>query len=267
MSVSSSDFEHPPVSVTAAVPEASTANAAPLLTARGLERRYGGRLVLGGVDVEIVSGEVLAVIGPSGTGKSTLLHLLAGLDRADAGSIVYRVGASTVDFGALSERERTLFRRFHLGFVFQFFNLVPTLDVASNVLLPRRLAGALDDDGPALDRLRQLGIVGRERAYPHQLSGGEQQRVAIARALAHEPALVFADEPTGNLDVRAADEVLDLLMARTHAVGAALVIATHSERLARRAGRVLDLTSVGVSAGGSSTRDGDSQTVATVDHS
>ena len=215
-----------------------------VLDARGIVRRYGTRAVLNGVDVDIAPGETLAVIGPSGTGKSTLLQVLAGMDRLDAGTIHYRSATSTTDFAALSERGRTLFRRQHLGFVFQFFNLVPTLNVVGNVLLPRRLAGIVGDDGPALDRLRALGIVGRDGAYPHELSGGEQQRVAIARALAHEPMLVFADEPTGNLDVRAADEVLDLLLARTAQSGAALIMATHSERLARRAGRVLDLSTL-----------------------
>lgn len=215
-----------------------------LLDARGIVRRYGSRLVLDAVSVEVAAGEALAIVGPSGTGKSTLLHILAGLDRADGGSIHYQRGATRTDFGAMSERERTLFRRHNLGFVFQFFNLVPTLTVSANVLLPRRLAGIVGDDGPALDRLRQLGVVGRDASYPHELSGGEQQRVAIARALAHEPALLFADEPTGNLDVHAADEVLELLLERTRVAGAAVIIATHSERLARRAGRVLDLAAL-----------------------
>ena len=216
----------------------------PLLDAKGIVRSYGARVVLPGVDVCVAPGEALAIVGPSGAGKSTLLQILAGLDYLDAGTIRYGLTEPAIEFTALSERAQTLFRRQHFGFVFQFFNLVPTLTVAGNVLLPRRLAGKVGDDAPALHRLHELGIVGRDAAYPHELSGGEQQRVAIARALAHEPRLVFADEPTGNLDVRAADDVFDLLLEHTHGAGAALIIATHSERLAQRAMRVLDLAAI-----------------------
>ena len=231
-----------------------------LLQAQGLRKCHGERVVFDALALQARAGEAVALVGPSGCGKTTLLHLLAGLDDADGGSIRYRfssdlggsgTGAAsvagavgeTVEFSALDERGRTRIRRRYMGFVFQFYNLVPTLTVADNITLPRRLNGLPPDgDAEALARLARLGLVGRDAAWPSQLSGGEQQRVAIARALAHGPRVLFADEPTGNLDVRQADEVLDLLLAHARAQGAAVIYATHSERLAARADRVLDMS-------------------------
>ena len=153
-----------------------------------------------------------------------------------------RPDLEVIDFGALDERGRTRVRRRWMGFVFQFYNLVPTLTVADNITLPRRLNRLpVSGDAQALGRLARLGLTGRDDAWPAELSGGEQQRVAIARALAHGPRVLFADEPTGNLDVRQADEVLDLLLAHARESGAAVIYATHSERLAARADRVLDM--------------------------
>ena len=225
-----------------------------LLQAEGLRKCHGARVVFDGVGLQAMAGEAVALVGPSGCGKTTLLHLLAGLDDPDGGSIRYRLAttaqagagsdaaAAVIDFGALDERGRTRVRRRWMGFVFQFYNLVPTLTVADNITLPRRLNRLpVSGDAEALGRLARLGLTGRDDAWPAELSGGEQQRVAIARALAHGPRVLFADEPTGNLDVRQADEVLDLLLAHARESGAAVIYATHSERLAARADRVLDM--------------------------
>ena len=242
-----------------------------LLQAEGLRKCHGARVVFDGVGLQAMAGEAVALVGPSGCGKTTLLHLLAGLDDADGGHIRYRLGHyrdrhdragrdgdgggdtgdvarsvrmddEVIDFGALDERGRTRVRRRWMGFVFQFYNLVPTLTVADNITLPRRLNRLpVSGDEQALGRLARLGLTGRDDAWPAELSGGEQQRVAIARALAHGPRVLFADEPTGNLDVRQADEVLDLLLAHARESGAAVIYATHSERLAARADRVLDM--------------------------
>jgi putative ABC transport system ATP-binding protein len=214
-----------------------------VLDIRQLSRsfREGGRVhrVLDGLDAHIDSGERLAIMGRSGSGKSTLLNLISGIDRADGGTV--HIDGHEVT--ALGEPERTLFRRAHIGFVYQFFNLIPTLDVAENVRLVLELNGV--HGAPARSRsLAALAGVGlRERAHSavDELSGGEQQRVAIARALVHEPPLLLADEPTGNLDEQTAQEVLPVLLSLTRARGATLVIVTHDEALAGTADRVLEL--------------------------
>ena len=222
-----------------------TADAELLLQATSVCKQHGTRRVLDAVSLQAAPGDSIALMGPSGCGKTTLLHLLAGLDSADGGHIAYQLGGVHFDMTALDEAARTRIRRRWFGFVFQFYNLVPTLNVADNILLPRRLNGLpASEDELALARLERLGLHGRNSAWPAELSGGEQQRVAIARALAHSPQLVFADEPTGNLNVAQADEVLDLLLQHSRAAGAALIFATHSERLAARASRVLDLAAV-----------------------
>jgi len=198
---------------------------------------YGGRPVLDRASADIKPGEFVAVIGRSGSGKSTLLKLIGGLSQADSGTI--RHGRHQLS--TMSEKELTLFRRRQLGFVFQFFNLVPTLSVSENIALPLALnqvpRSAAAKRIQAL--LAQLGLEDCADRLPDQLSGGEQQRVAIGRALAHEPGLVITDEPTGNLDLDTADEVLDLLVnsCKTHA--ATLIMATHSRAAASRADRIL----------------------------
>jgi len=193
-------------------------------------------IVLDGASVDVRSGQFVVLRGPSGSGKSTLLNLVGGIDLPDAGDVIVG-GASLV---TMSERGRTLFRRRRLGFVFQFFNLLPTLTVEENLQLPLELNGRAVD-GAALAMLERVGLAARAGAFPDRLSGGEQQRVAIARALIHEPILVLADEPTGNLDDDNAESVLDVLESVTRAAGRTLVVATHSDRVVRRADRVLEL--------------------------
>ena len=184
-------------------------------------------------------GEATVIIGRSGTGKSTLLNLLSGIDLPDAGRVLVD-GTDTVE---LSDRQRTLFRRHSVGFVFQFFNLIPTLTVEENLLLPLELlawdrARSLETVAGLLDR---VGLGGRQNSFPDRLSGGEQQRVAIARALVHEPSLVLADEPTGNLDADTGVEVLELLGEMTRLSGRTLIVVSHSDEVIAVADRVLRL--------------------------
>jgi len=189
---------------------------------------------LRGLNLEICAGEVVTLLGRSGSGKTTLLNLLAGLDRPTRG----RVELEGADLESLGERGRTLLRRRRIGFVFQFFNLLPTLTALENVALALELAG-LPDGGRSHEALRAVGLEGKERRRPDELSGGEQQRVAVARALVKGPAVILADEPTGNLDTATGDRVLDLLSSRCRQAGAALLMATHAPRAAQRADRVL----------------------------
>jgi putative ABC transport system ATP-binding protein len=197
----------------------------------------GEVVALDGVDLEIRSGEFLAVVGPSGGGKSTLLHLLGGIDRPSSGEI--RVEGR--DIGRLPEAERTLYRRREAGLVFQFFNLLPHLDVAENVALPRLLDGHADAAQRAHELLARVGVAHRASAHPYELSGGEMQRVAIARALVTGARLLLADEPTGNLDSRNGEQVLELLDTIRRERGVTLVLATHSAAAAKRADRVVEL--------------------------
>jgi putative ABC transport system ATP-binding protein len=188
--------------------------------------------VLRGVDLSVRAGQLVSLLGRSGSGKSTLLHLLGAIDAPDHG----RVRVVGQDLGALSERDRTLLRRRHIGFVFQAFHLIPVLTVAENVALPLELDGGLTaQQRSRIDRLLdRVGLSDRAATSPDRLSGGEQQRVALARALVRGPQLVLADEPTGNLDDDAAENVLDLLTELCRAEGAAVVMATHSMRCAER---------------------------------
>ncbi len=218
-------------------------NAGTVLTIRQLSRsfREGARVhrVLDGLDAAIGSGERLAVMGRSGSGKSTLLNLISGIDRAEGGTIEI----DGVEVSALAEPARTLFRRAHIGFVYQFFNLIPTLDAAENVRLVLELNGVRGARARqrALAMLAAVGLDGRAASAVDQLSGGEQQRVAIARALVHEPRLLLADEPTGNLDEQTSRELLPVLLSLTRERGATLVMVTHDEQLAATADRVLEL--------------------------
>ena len=211
------------------------------LRVRGLSKSYddagGARMVLRGLDLDLVRGEAVALVGRSGCGKSTLLNVLAGIDRPDAGEVSV---AGTL-LTALDERRRTLFRRRHIGFVFQFFNLIPTLTVRENLLLPLELGGQCDAAGRAgaAELLGAVGLAGRETSYPEQLSGGEQQRLAVARAVVHRPALLLADEPTGNLDSETGLVIMELLLGLVRRHELSLLWVTHSAELAALADRTL----------------------------
>jgi putative ABC transport system ATP-binding protein len=218
-----------------------------MLQIQGLTKHYGDTCVLHRVDLQVAAGEFVALLGESGVGKSTLLNCIAGLDDADEGSIV--LGGAEVS--ALDADGRALMRRERLGFVFQAFHVLPHLSVEENVALPLRLLGRAGP-GAGQDRVRTLldavGLAGLGARLPAQLSGGQLQRVAIARALVHEPALILADEPTGNLDPTTAARVLDLLLDQARRSGAACLLVTHSQAAAARADRVLHLTPQGVQA-------------------
>jgi putative ABC transport system ATP-binding protein len=215
----------------------------PIVQLEGVHCGYeeGGRRheILRGVSTRIGRGETVALLGRSGSGKSTLLNVISGLAQPSAG----RVHVAGRELTALAERERTLLRRRSLGFVYQFFNLVDTLDVLDNVLLPLELDGGADDAQQAHVRrlLAEVGLEARRHAMPDTLSGGEQQRVALVRALAASPPLVLADEPTGNLDAETGEVVLDLLDRLVRRAGHALVLVTHSREVAARADRILHL--------------------------
>jgi putative ABC transport system ATP-binding protein len=207
------------------------------LAVHDLVKRYGSRTVLDGTALSVAPGEVVAIVGESGTGKSTLLNLIAGLDVPDAGSV--RVGGT--DLAVLDDDARTALRRERLGFVFQSFLVLPHLTVLQNVELPLVLAGAAPAEraARAQELLAAVDLGARGGSMPRELSGGEMQRVAVARALVHRPVLVLADEPTGNLDPDTAGVVLDTLLAELRSRGAAGVIVTHSAAAAARADRRL----------------------------
>jgi putative ABC transport system ATP-binding protein len=206
---------------------------------RSFSEGAGMHRVLDRVDASIDAGEVVAIVGRSGSGKSTLLNIVSGIDRADSGEVA--IGDRTVT--SMQEPERTLFRRAHVGFVYQFFNLIPSLDVEENVRLALELNGIR---GAAARKrsagiLTEVGLGDRLHSAVDRLSGGEQQRVAIARALAHEPAVLLADEPTGNLDEETASQVLRVLLSASKSRGTTLIIVTHDAWLARSADRILEL--------------------------
>ena len=195
--------------------------------------------ILKNVNMEVAQGESVAILGKSGSGKSTLLNLISGIDQADGGEIWLQ----GMNLTAMQELERTLFRRKCIGFIFQFFNLIPTLTVWENVILPLELIGKGDGKGlqRAGDMLGEVGLLDRKNAFPDLPSGGEQQRVAIARALIHDPLLVLADEPTGNLDDETGKGVLRLLDRLTRQAGKNLILVTHSQDAVQFADRVLTL--------------------------
>ena len=204
------------------------------------------RTVLNQVSQEFYEDEFVCVLGKSGSGKSTLLNLISGIDAPNSGHVFIREGEQEIDLTRLNEHQRTLFRRRHIGIIFQFFNLIPTLTVLENVILPLELARASDSrkDGQtrAETLLDQVGLGDRFNTYPDKLSGGEQQRVAIARALVHNPLMLLADEPTGNLDTEIGETVMSLLLKVTRGTGKMLLMATHASEIANRADRVLHIT-------------------------
>jgi putative ABC transport system ATP-binding protein len=197
------------------------------------------RVILNEADLSVEQGEFLAVVGKSGSGKTTLLNVLSGIDRLDSGRIVW----DGVAFSELNDQQKTLFRRKNIGFVFQFFNLIPTLTVWDNLTLPLNLNGMTSpqDLQRAEQLLAEVGLADRRADYPDRLSGGEQQRVALVRALVHDPMLVLADEPTGNLDEDTGTLVLNLLDRLTRQMGKGMVMVTHSLDAAARADRIVRL--------------------------
>ena len=206
---------------------------------KGFQEGGQTRTVLQDADAEFARGEFVAILGKSGSGKSTLLNLISGIDLVDGGDIWVNGQRMTT----LNERQRTLFRRHNIGFIFQFFNLIPTLTARENVILPLELAGV--DNGEARRRaetlLEAVGLLDRRDTFPDRLSGGEQQRVAIARALVHDPLLVLADEPTGNLDDDTGRQVMTLLDSLTRKNGKNLILVTHNSEAASYADRILTL--------------------------
>jgi putative ABC transport system ATP-binding protein len=217
------------------------AQAAAVVAARDLARRYGkgdtAVDALRGVSLDVARGELLAVMGPSGSGKSTLMHVLAGLDRPSSGT----VQIAGTEITQLGDNELTRLRRRHIGFVFQFFNLLPMLNAEENVALPLSIAGEKPDRAWLDELLEKTGLADRRKHRPAELSGGQQQRVAIARALVTRPTIVFADEPTGNLDSRTSGEILELVRESVEELGQTTVMVTHEARAASIADRVLFL--------------------------
>jgi putative ABC transport system ATP-binding protein len=208
---------------------------------RGLTRTYGEGSTaveaLRGVDIDVRSGELVAVMGPSGSGKSTLMHILAGLDKPTSGTVTI----AGTEITELDDSKLTRLRRQHIGFVFQFFNLLPMLNAEENVVLPLSIAGKKPDKAWLDELLTKMGLDKRREHRPAELSGGQQQRVAIARALVTRPTILFADEPTGNLDSKTGGEILDLLRDSTETYGQTTVMVTHEARAAAIADRVLFL--------------------------
>ncbi|MBC2667961.1 ATP-binding cassette domain-containing protein [Novosphingobium piscinae] len=209
----------------------------PVIAARGLTLTIGATTILKGIDLTVAPGETLALLGHSGSGKSSLMAVLSGLERASGGSLA----VAGADFAALDEDALALARRGRIGIVLQAFHLLPTMTALENVATPLELAGQADAWTVAARELEAVGLGHRLDHYPAQLSGGEQQRVAIARALAPRPALLFADEPTGNLDGATGAAIVDLLFTRRAEAGATLVLITHDAELAARADRVITL--------------------------
>jgi putative ABC transport system ATP-binding protein len=212
-----------------------------VVSAVDVTKRYGEGSTavdaLRGVSIDVQSGELVAVMGPSGSGKSTLMHILAGLDKPTSGSVTV-AGTEITD---LADAKLTRLRRAHIGFVFQFFNLLPMLSAEDNVVLPLSIAGEKPDAAWLDDLLEQTGLTDRRTHRPSELSGGQQQRVALARALVTRPTILFADEPTGNLDSKTGGEILELLRRSVDAYGQTTVMVTHEPRAAAIADRVLFL--------------------------
>jgi putative ABC transport system ATP-binding protein len=212
-----------------------------MLSIQGLSKHFGATAVFRNVNLQVAAGEFVALLGESGVGKSTLLNCIAGLDRADSGDVHINGTA----LAGLNDDDSARLRRAQLGFVFQAFHVLPHLTVTENISLPLRLLGR-PDDARVQSMLDGVGLAGLGARLPAQLSGGQLQRVAIARAVVHAPALILADEPTGNLDPETAERVLAVLRTQVRDAGAACLLVTHSAAAAARADRVLRLTATGV---------------------
>ncbi|MDP9768227.1 ABC transporter ATP-binding protein [Kosakonia cowanii] len=223
----------------------NSVNALPAIVLSDISKQFGTGesqvSALKGVNLEIAKGEFIALCGPSGSGKSTLLNILSGIDRPSAGQVIFLNHL----LNALPEKEMAAIRGQHLGFIFQFFNLIPVLDVLDNIFYPLVLNGYCDKKeakARALHALDSVGLAQFARRKPGQLSGGQQQRVAIARALAHQPCVVVADEPTGNLDLVTGEAIMDLLLKINQQTQTTFIISTHSTQLKDRAKRVIEIT-------------------------
>ena len=229
----------------------------PAVSAEGLTRRYGeGETAvdaLRGVSLDVPKGQLTAVMGPSGSGKSTLMHILAGLDKPTAGD----VSIAGTSIAELNDNELTKLRRQHIGFIFQFFNLLPMLDAEENVVLPLSIAGEKPDKAWVAELMGRIGLKDRGNHRPSELSGGQQQRVAIGRALVSRPTIVFADEPTGNLDSKTSGEILELMRSSVDTYEQTTVMVTHDARAAAIADRTLFLADglIVKDMGGSDARD------------
>ena len=219
---------------------------------KNISKNYleGGQqhIILDNINVMIDKGEVIALVGPSGSGKTTLLNLISGIDEPDSGEVlIYDNNASLSNNGlsisAMNDEQKTLFRRHSIGFIFQFFNLIPTLTVLENIQFPLELCDKLDKTaaGKISNLLQRLSIENKQHQYPECLSGGEQQRVAIARAIIHQPQILLADEPTGNLDDETGQQVMNVLLELTKEYQMTMLIVTHSQDVASRADRILSL--------------------------
>ncbi|HIU57731.1 MAG TPA: ABC transporter ATP-binding protein [Candidatus Ornithomonoglobus merdipullorum] len=210
-----------------------------ILKTKDLKKYYGSGdnvvKALDGIDLTVAEGEFAAIVGTSGSGKSTLLHMLGGLDRPTSGSVT----VDGHDMFSLRDDELTIFRRRNIGFVFQSYNLIPTLSVYENIVMPIELDGNRADDSYIGEIVRTLGLEERLDSFPNQLSGGQQQRVAIARALAAKPAIILADEPTGNLDSRTSLDVIGLLRVTSEKFAQTIVMITHNEEIAQTADRIV----------------------------
>src|SRR5213594_3003669 len=234
-----SDTAAAPVQMAAAVGEAP--HAGPVVSATNLTRRYGegdtAVDALRGISLDVPKGQLTAVMGPSGSGKSTLMHILAGLDKPTSGEV--KIDGTAIS--KLNDSDLTKLRRRHIGFIFQFFNLLPMLTAEENILLPLSIAGAKPDKDEFEELLGRVGLKDRRSHRPSELSGGQQQRVAVARALVAKPTVVFADEPTGNLDSKTSDEILQLLNEAVDTYDQTMVMVTHDAKAATIADRVLFL--------------------------
>jgi len=199
-----------------------------------VEKYYGDNWVLRGVGIEIQRGAFISITGSSGSGKSTLLNLIGGMDRPDKGNIT--VNGETIS--AYTDKQLTLYRRKKVGFIFQFFNLLPNITVFENIVMPLLLNGK-EEKEPGFDYIKRVGLEGKERSLPYQLSGGEQQRVAIARALIHNPEIVLADEPTGSLDSETGKTIMDLIKKLAEETNKTIILVTHEKYIAEYAERIV----------------------------
>ena len=201
------------------------------------------QLILDDITVTIDKGEVIALIGPSGSGKTTLLNLISGIDDPDSGELLMCDDSEIINVSAMNDEQKTLFRRYSIGFIFQFFNLIPTLTVLENIQFPLELCNRLDNSASSKIKhlLQKLSIKHKQHQFPEHLSGGEQQRVAIARAIIHQPKILLADEPTGNLDDETGRQVMDVLLELVREYQMTLLIVTHNQEVANRADRILSL--------------------------